>query len=563
MNRAVWYVGATVAILGGLVAMRFRQEANSAEGQSKAGGGGAPAGGGPPGGGGGGGGGNRASTVEVAEAGPAKIQTILETVGTLESRDRAELAPRTTARILMLEVREGDSVQAGQLLVRLDPAEIEGQVSQARSDVAEARARLAQAQLGQNPNQVSIQGAIAQQVAAVESAKAEFDQAKQTVDAQIAVAQAALDSARARVKGAEADRDAAQARQNREQQNLNNAENRAKRAENLFGEGFASKQQAEDARTAAEVARNNFEVAQSDVRSAGEDVAAANTAVTSAERQLLIARKRTEADLRAARARLNQAEAALRTAKANSSQTSAYAQNLAALRASVDAAEARLRQAESRRAETELRAPFAGIVTARRGDVGSLASPGNAVLSIQGASTPQVRISIPAANAGAVFVGQAADVTLDGVKDRTFAGRISNLNAAADPVSRQIAALIQLSSNDKVLRPGLFGKVAIVIDSVDASVTVPREAVRNGREGATVAVVGEENKAEVRPVKLGIQDGKRVQILEGVKPGEKVVTLSFTPVRDGQTLQLPGQRGQGGPGGGNRGGANEKGGGRP
>jgi HlyD family secretion protein len=560
MNRAVWYIGATVAILGGLVALRFRQEATSAEGQAK-GGGGAPAGG-PPGGGGGPGGGSRASTVEVAEAGPAKIQTILETVGTLESRDRAELAPRTTARILMLTVREGDRVNAGQLLVRLDPAEIEGQVSQARSDVAEARARLAQAQLGQNPNQVSIQGAIAQQVAAVESARAEFEQAKQTVDAQIAVAQAALDSARARVKGAEADKDAAQARQNREEKNQTNAENRAKRTEELLAQGFASQQQAEDARTAAEVARGNFEVAQSDVRSAAEDVAAANTTVTSAERQLQIARKRTEADLRAARARLNQAEAALRTARANSSQTGAYAQNLAALRASVNAAEARLRQAESRRAETELRAPFSGVVTARRGDPGSLASPGASVLSVQGASTPQVRISIPAANAGAVFVGQSAEMTLDGVKDRTFRGRISNLNAAADPVSRQISALVQLEAGDSVLRPGLFGKVAIVIDSVDASVAVPREAVRSGREGATVAVVGAENKAEVRPVKLGIQDGKRVQILEGVKAGEKVVTLSFTPVRDGQTLQLPGQRGgsrggQGGPS------VEQKGGGRP
>jgi hypothetical protein len=88
---------------------------------------------------------------------------------------------------------------------------------------------------------------------------------------------------------------------------------------------------------------------------------------------------------------------------------------------------------------------------------------------------------------------------------------------------------------------------------------VPIEAVDNTPQGSTVTVVDADGTGHVRPVVVGATSPSGVQIRSGVAPGEKVVVLSYTPVKDGQKVSLGGPRGgpgsgggQGGPGGGRR-----------
>ncbi|HXH61244.1 MAG TPA: efflux RND transporter periplasmic adaptor subunit, partial [Fimbriimonadaceae bacterium] len=147
--------------------------------------------------------------------------------------------------------------------------------------------------------------------------------------------------------------------------------------------------------------------------------------------------------------------------------------------------------------------------------------------------------SLPIETAPLVSTGQSVEVSIDGIDGSTFSGTVSNVNLVADPQSRQFSIQIRLDNPEDELRPGMFGRVSIVTKEVRAKVAVPKEAVEVSEKGSTVTVIDNDMKAEVRNVETGASDGNMVEVTSGVEPGEKVVTLSFQKLRDGQTVALP------------------------
>lgn len=558
MKKWLW-IGLPIVLLGLLVVWRFKTK--SAETPGGAGGPAASGGGGARGGGagaGGAGGAGRAPTVQVTEAKAGEIETILETVGSLESPNKALISPKSTGRILSIDAREGDRVTMGQVLVRIDPSDIEGQVAQAQSSVAEARARLAQAQLGQGPSQAGIAGQIAQQTAALASAQANYTQVQRSYDSQVGAANSDVTDNEAKVRSAQSSVKSAQAGLSRDNATLQNLIAKRNRAEELYQGGYISLAALEDARTAVTEQQEVLKVSQSQVDSAQQGVISANAQLSASKDQLNIAKRKGTADVAVAKAQVQQAQANLKVANANKANNPAYQENLAALKAGVNAAQAELSQALSKRSETQLKAPLSGLVTERNADTGSLASPGQSVLVVQSTDWLYVRTSIPVSVSAKVGVGQTAKVTVDALPGQTFQGKISNVNGAADPQSRQVTALVRLENPDGKLRPGMFGHVIIVTGKVDAQVTVPREAIRTTPQGPTIAVIDDQRRAHVRSVKLGVQSDTTAEVIEGVKPGEKVVVLSYDVLREGQSVMLPGDR-PAGAGGGGAGGAGGRG----
>jgi RND family efflux transporter MFP subunit len=544
----LWIV--PVVALGGLMYWRFGTKAEK-EQQAQQGAGGA-------GGGGGGRPGGRTPVVELGKAGPRLILSTLDTVGTVESPVKAQISPKTSGRIEFIQVREGDTVRAGQVLVRIDPTELQAAVVQQQANVAEARSRLAQAQIGANPNEVSLSGAVSEQKAAVASAKATLNQAQRNYDSQVAAAQAAVSDANARVEAAQAQARNASAALQQQQASLKNLQTKYNRVQSLYKQGFIAAQEVDDAQTEMEVQERAVDVATGQVASAQATVNSAIAQRRSAEQQVAIVRRNAQAGIQTAAAQVAQEQAGLKTAGANTANSAAYRQNVSALKSAVEAAEAGLAQARARLKETTLVSPINGTVTARNADVGSLASPGQAVLEVQSLDWVFVVTSIPIEQGASIKVGQLARVTSDALPGRAYTGRVSNINPAANVQSRQFSIRLRLNNPGQSLKPGMYMRVAFDIGRVEATVAVPREAVRTTDEGSTVAVVDDEMKAENRDVKLGVSDNEYVQILSGVKSGEKVVTLTMSPVRDGQKVRLPGKGGQDGPGEGGR-----AGGGRP
>lgn len=480
--------------------------------------------------------------VEVAAATRRDLVQTYGAVGSVESPESVALTPKIAGRILFLAVDEGDRVQAGQVLARLDGEEVEAGVRQKQAVLAQARSRLAEARLTESPASIAVGTEVRRQQAAVATARAQARQARADENAQIGTAQATVTAAQGRIDSAAADIASAEAAIRTAEANLANARTRLARLEALHREGAVSAEVRDNARTEVSVREGALGEARQRRQAA---VAARDSAVAqkrAAEKQVEVVRNKARADIAATEAGVAQARAGLLSAQANTARRPAYAQNLAALEAAVRAAEADLRAAEARRTDTVLRAPLTGVVTERNLDTGALAAPSQPILTVQAVRQVWVSVAVPEEVSRRVYQGQAARVTLDALPGETLRGRIMQINPAADPATRQFTVRVRLDNARNRIRPGMFGRVVLETERVRQAVVVPKEAVKQSREGgdAAVTIVTADNKAETRPVQTGLSDARGVAIINGLRPGEKVVILSGREIRDGQPLRVAG-----------------------
>ncbi len=479
-----------------------------------------------------------APVVSVAPAQERDLVQTFEGVGTVEAPFNVKIAPKITGRIDFLQVREGDHVNRGEVLVRIDPSEVEAQVRQKQAALAEAQSRLAQAAITQNPTNVSVTTQIRQQEAALASAQADYNQVRQNYAAQKAAAQAAVTDAQGKVDSAAAAIANAQAAQRSAQANLDNARAKYNRIYDLYKQGFVAAQDVDDARTAMNVQQSAVDVAQGQLKAAQAAHDSAIAQKQAAQHEADIVTTKGRADIEAARQRVVQARAALAYARANTAQKPAYQANLAALRSAVAAAQADLKNSEAQLAQTVLTSPINGFVTARAMDPGAMATPGQPILTVQEMRQVWVTVPVPEEVSRKIHLAQMASVALDGLPGRTFTGKIVQINPSADPMSRQFAARVLLDNPQFLIKPGMFARVTLETDRVHNALTVPREAIQQGPNGPMVLVVTATNTVERRPVTTGASDANNIAIMQGVQPGEKVVTLSAMPLKDGQAVRI-------------------------
>lgn len=465
---------------------------------------------------------NAPAVVAMAPVQVRDIVRVFEATGSLQAPLDVKIAPKITGRIDYLEVREGDRVSKGQVLVKIDSSDVEAQVQEQMAALAEAQYRLAQAQINQAPTDVAVNTQITQQKAAVTSADADYNQAKKTYDAQLAAANASVTDAQSKVDNANASVKSAQA-------NLDNAQARYDRVKGLFDKGFVAAQALDDAKAAVAVQQAALEVAQGQVKSA-------MAVRDAAQQQLKVVKAKGEADIEAAHAKLVQSQASLEYAKANTSQKSAYRQSIAALKASVAAAQAALDSAKAKRRDTVLVSPLDGYVTGRYSDPGAIASPTQPIISVQFMKQVWVTVPVPEEVCAKLHIGDPGTVRLDAIPDRTFEASIIQINPAADPESRQFTVRLIMSNGSGELKPGMYAKVAFATERIAGATVVPREAILRDREGAYVVTPGNENKAEQVRVSPGAEDEDYVSIGDALAPGRKVVTMSTMPVREGQMI---------------------------
>lgn len=476
-----------------------------------------------------------------------------ESIGNVESPFNVKIAPKTTGRVTFLEAREGDRVTQGQVLARIDTAEIEAQVRQQQAQVAEARYRLAQAQITQAPNNVSIQSQMRQQEAALANANASYSQAVENDSAQRQAAEAAVADARGKVNSAAAAVANAQAMVGSANANLENARSKFDRINDLYKQGFTAAQDVDDARTTVTVQEGAVDVAKGGLNVARAQLDSAKAQLNSAQQQSRIAVTKGKTDIVASRAQVKQAKAILATARANVVQEPAYRQNLAALQATVDAAQAQLRSVQAQLSDTVLLSPISGFVTGRYMDPGAMASPSQPLLSVQ--AVKQVFVSVPAPEevAARVKLGDTGTVRIDSLPGKTFVGKVTQINAAADPTSRQFIVRLTVDNPSGLLKPGTFARASIVTRRIKGALVLPREAVNKGVDGTTVTTVTDD-VASIRPVTTGATDTNGISIDSGLQPGDKVVVMSAAPLRDGQKVRAGSGKGggkrRGGPNGG-------------
>jgi RND family efflux transporter MFP subunit len=239
-------------------------------------------------------------------------------------------------------------------------------------------------------------------------------------------------------------------------------------------------------------------------------------------------------------ARLEQTRAALAIAKRDRDRAVSLEAQGAITTAQYDAATSEWNVARARDAEasaivdrTVLRAPFAGVITAKLVNVGETALPGRHLLTLESRAANRFEAEVPEALSAALTAGQRLLVRVEGL-DRDLEGRIAEIQPASDDATRARLMKIDLPKAPG-LRSGQFGRVLLEIGRA-ATVTVPSAAVARHGQLETVFIV-DSGIARLRLVRSGREMDGRVQISSGLAGGEEVALASATDLVDGQRVE--------------------------
>lgn len=209
----------------------------------------------------------------------------------------------------------------------------------------------------------------------------------------------------------------------------------------------------------------------------------------------------------------------------------------------VNAQQALVNGIEQRLAYTDVLAPFGGIVLDRVLEPGDIVQTGDTILELGDFSEIEVRIEIPDRDRERVSLGQSVEVNLDAFPSRSFSGRVSQIFPIADPVARLIPVKIVLSNAELGNEPigsGLLARVTLNTPP-KSTVWIPDSALEVSAEGDnTLFIVGDnqpETAVRARSVQLGDRKDGKVEILDGLVPGDRFVVRSDRPLSDAQTVR--------------------------
>jgi RND family efflux transporter MFP subunit len=184
-------------------------------------------------------------------------------------------------------------------------------------------------------------------------------------------------------------------------------------------------------------------------------------------------------------------------------------------------ADAALTQARTSLGYTRIHAPFAGMVTEKRADAGTMAAPGTPIFTIEDTRKYRLEATVDERDIGFVHIGQLVSVLLDAYGDVAFQGKTVQIVPAADPGSRSFLVKIDLPA-DARLRSGLFGRGRISRGQRPA-LLIPQTALVERGQLQGVYVVDTSGEARLLYVTLGPRDQQGVEVLSGLQEGDKVI----------------------------------------
>lgn len=229
-------------------------------------------------------------------------------------------------------------------------------------------------------------------------------------------------------------------------------------------------------------------------------------------------------------AQLAQAEAALVLSKANYERSVSLVARQAGTEKAVDEARAALRRdealvqlAKARIEKYTLIAPFDGVVGLRRVSVGSYLVAGADVVNLEQIDPLKVDFRVPEAFLPAVRVGQPITVSVDAFAGREFVGKVYAIDPLVDEAGRSIVVRAIVGNSQNVLRPGVFGRVAVTLATRENAMFVPEQAIVPVGDRVQVYRVVD-GKSVPTFVRAGQREKGQVEILEGLKPDDVVIT---------------------------------------
>ncbi len=245
-----------------------------------------------------------------------------------------------------------------------------------------------------------------------------------------------------------------------------------------------------------------------------------------------------------AKARLTNAEWHFKRMKELAEQDVARPEELKNVRDAFKEAEAAFRRmtseveaAAERLEDATITAPVAGIMSESQVEPGDYAERGDEIATLYPLSRLEVTFTVPERHSDAITVGMPVRVTVVAFADEAFSGEITYVAPAVDPGTRDLTCKARIDNTERLLRPGMFGDVQVVIEVHSDVPVVPEEALVRTRSGSIVYVV-EDGRAVKREVTIGLREAGLVEIREGVTAGESVVGTGHMRLQDGTPVAV-------------------------
>lgn len=204
-------------------------------------------------------------------------------------------------------------------------------------------------------------------------------------------------------------------------------------------------------------------------------------------------------------------------------------------RALRDAASARIQQMRSDIGDRHVRAPFAGVLGIRQVSPGSLVTPTTVIATLDDISRMYVDFQVPEAMLATVKVGDAVSGASVAYPGRVFEGRVSTIDARVDSVTRAVNVRADFPNPDRALRPGMLVDVQLFRPERQALVIPEIAVVQVGRDSFVFRVKADDTVERI-DVRTGVRRDGKVEIIEGLAAGERIVVDGTGKLRVGDKV---------------------------
>ncbi len=428
---------------------------------------------------------NDVKTIPVERANlPLKVSAN----GVVKPERSVNISPKNAGVLKRLWVKEGDTVEKGQIIATMDDSNFQGQLAQARGQIASAQATLNKLLTG--------------------------SRAEDIAQAEAKVAQAEAQLAKLRNGGRPEEDAQAQARVESAQAQLDLAKIRSQRFQSLQTEGAISQDRLD------EVVTNERNAVAS---------------LNQAQKQLAQVQTARPEDIALGTQQLTEAQQALKALR-----NGPRIEDIQQARAQVSAAQGAVQTIQTQLNDTVLKAPFAGVITQANAQEGSLVVPSRPVLSAgQQSDNPssvailvdsnQVIANVAESSIGQLRVGSRAILEADAYSRQKFEGRVTQLAFQSVVIQNVTSFEVKvkiLNDTQKLLQPGMNVSVDFQVGQLENAMTVPTVAILR-QEGETgVYIAGAEKKPIFKPLTTGVTVGAKTVVLSGLTGNEQIF-ISF------------------------------------
>jgi RND family efflux transporter MFP subunit len=257
--------------------------------------------------------------------------------------------------------------------------------------------------------------------------------------------------------------------------------------------------------------------------------------------QAKAARDQAEAQLKLAQISAKRWENLQKMDAVSQQETDERSNALAQGEANLNAAEANVRRLQQLESFKHIYAPFSGVITTRNTDIGALVNAGNngpnqELFVVAQIDPIRIYVNVPEVDSPSIHAGVRAQIEIAELVGERFTGSVVRTADAIDPATRTLNTEIDVPNPKGRLLPGSYAQVHFDLKEQIQRLTVPANALLFRAEGPRVAVVGADNKVQLRPVTIGRDFGTTTEILSGLDKSDFIVLSPSDSLEDGQTV---------------------------